>query len=147
MEIKITVTVGNNVPVEVKVDIPVNEGEVVKDEQSDVGVDAKWFDESCAGWTKNSETNKLFLIQQQKYFNEKLRARGYLFLNEVYDGLGMARTRRGQCVGWVLDEDNPDLWNCVSFGLDYKRNADFMNGMTDRVLLDFNVDGDILKYL
>lgn len=147
MEIKITVTVGN-VPVEVKVDVPVNEEkEVVKEEKPHLGPDARWFDESCIGWSKDSEMNRMFLTQQQEYCNEKLRRCGYLFLNEVYDSLGMPRTRRGQCVGWYFDEGNPDLWNYVNFGLYNTCNSEFVNGETNKALLDFNVDGDILKYL
>lgn len=145
MEIKITVNVGGNDPIEVKVDVPV-EGERNR-HKPDTYPDAKWFDESCLGWTRNSEMNKLFLIQQQTYCNEKLRSRGYLFLNEVYDALGIPRTARGQILGWVYDIHNPIGDNFVDFGLYEDHNRKFVNGLSNKVLLNFNVDGDILKYL
>ena len=76
--------------------------------------------------------------------NFKLKKQGYPFLNEVYDMLGLPRTRAGQCVGWVRDEDHRGY---VDFGIFDRVNADFINGKNTIALLDFNVDGDILKYL
>ena len=37
---------------------------------------AKIFDETCAGWTKHPELNKIFLLQQEDYANVKLKSRG-----------------------------------------------------------------------
>ena len=105
---------------------------------------ACWFDETCAGWTKCAENNKLFLLCQQEYANEKLKAKGFLFLNEVYEMLGMPRTKAGQMVGWAYDKDNQTGDNFVDFGLYAPHNANFINGYERSVLLDFNVDGDIL---
>lgn len=146
MEIKITINVGNNDPIEVKVDIPEKvERTVDRDEpQSELGEDAKWFDNFCTGWTSNAELNKIFLLRQQDYCNELLRAKGYLFLNEVYDCLGMTRTRRGQSVGWTYNEGR---YNYVDFGIFADHNRAFINGLENRALLNFNVDGDILGYL
>lgn len=108
---------------------------------------ARWFDEECAGHCNDSEYNKYFLMHQQNYATEKLRHRGYLFLNEVYDMLGIPRTKAGQVVGWVYDERNPIGDNFVDFGIYEDRNAAFINGYSDKVLLDFNVDGNILDAL
>lgn len=68
---------------------------------------AAWFDETCLAWTKDPEMNKFFLLRQQDYANELLKQRGHLFLNEVYDMLGMPRTKAGQVVGWIFDPKNP----------------------------------------
>lgn len=46
------------------------------------------FDITCTGWTKKNEVNKLFLIRQRDYFNELLKARGYVYLNTIYEALG-----------------------------------------------------------
>ena len=108
---------------------------------------ARFFDETCAGWTRDSEMNLMFLKQQENYLNEKLRFRGYLFLNEVYDALGIARTKEGQSVGWIFDEDNPYGDNYVSFGIYSEGNEGFVNGYEKSILLDFNVDGNILDYI
>lgn len=105
---------------------------------------AKWFDNSCFGWTKNPEYNLAFLKAQQNYANELLRAKGHLFLNDVYKKLGIKETTVGQVVGWIYDEKNIIGDNFVDFGLTNTYNADFINGNTPDALLDFNVDGWIL---
>lgn len=111
---------------------------------------ARFFDESCAGWTKDPEYNLIFVKRQQDYANEKLQKRGHLFLNEVYEMLGLPRTTAGQIVGWVYDPENPDVDSHVSFGIhdvtDERKRA-FVNGYERSILLDFNVDGEIVELL
>ena len=107
---------------------------------------ARFFDDGCTGWEKDSEYNLMFLRAQQQYANDKLRANGRLFLNEVYDMLGIPRTKAGQVVGWVYDAENPIGDNYVDFGIynvhrETVRN--FVNGYERTILLDFNVDGNI----
>ena len=116
---------------------------------------ARFFDESCKNWDKDPELNLMFLKRQQDYANEILNAKGYLFLNDVYDMLGIKRTKTGQIVGWVYDEKNPIGDNYVDFGI-YDMNCDkataakrrdFVNGYERSILLDFNVDGNILDLI
>lgn len=111
---------------------------------------ARFFDESCSGWEKDPELNLVFLKQQQNYANDLLRAKGHLFLNEVYDLLGIPRSKAGQVVGWIYDEENPVGDNFVDFGIydlyDERKRA-FVNGFERTILLDFNVDGDILNMI
>lgn len=109
---------------------------------------ARFFDDGCKGWEKNAEYNLMFLRATQNYANDLLRSRGYLFLNDVYDMLGIERTKAGQIVGWVYDPDNPDHNgdNYVDFGIYDMRKPkarDFVNGYERVILLDFNVDGNI----
>ena len=109
---------------------------------------AVMFDDGCNGWTKDPESNKVFLLHQQNYANERLQKKGHLFLNEVYDMLGVPRTKAGQMIGWIYDEKNPTGDNYVDFGIfnTYKTaNRDFVNGYERTILLDFNVDGNILN--
>lgn len=111
---------------------------------------AKFFDVGNPNWEKDAEFNLMFLKRQQDYANDKLKAKGHLFLNEVYDMLGIPRTRAGQCVGWVYDEKNPVGDNYIDFGIydDAKAvNRDFVNGYERTILLDFNVDGPILDLI
>lgn len=107
---------------------------------------ARFFDEACAGWMKDAESNLTFLRLQQNHANDILRSRGHLFLNEVYDMLGIPRTKAGQIVGWIYDEKNPIGDNYVDFGIydlyDERKRA-FVNGYERSILLDFNVDGNI----
>ena len=107
---------------------------------------AKFFDAGCNGWEKDSEQNLIFLRAQQNIACDRLRARRYLFLNEVYQMLGIPRTRAGQSVGWIYDPKDPRCDNYVDFGIYdlYKQNQDFVNGYEQVILLDFNVDGPIL---
>lgn len=111
---------------------------------------ARFFDDGCTGWTKDPEYNLMFLRDQQRYANDLLKSRGHIFLNEVYDMLGIQRTKAGACVGWIYDEKNPVGDNFVDFGIYdlYKeKNRDFVNGYERTILLDFNVDGDILDLI
>lgn len=106
--------------------------------------------EGNTGWTKNPELNKVFLIQQQNYANDKLRLNGVLTLNEVYDMLGVQRTGYGQIAGWVYTEDCSAGDNYVDFGIfdpnDAKK-CEFVNCQERGVVLDFNCIGNILKYM
>lgn len=124
------------------------EKKMEKPDMHDISPYARWFDRDCDNHRiRDSVYNLYFLRCQQNYANDKLRSRGYLFLNEVYDMIGIPRTRVGQVVGWVYDERNPVGDNFVDFGIYEDWNAAFVNGYTDRVLLDFNVDGNILDAL
>ena len=111
---------------------------------------ARFFDDGCTGWTKDSEQNLCFLKCQQNYANERLQKKGYLFLNDVYEMLGIPKTKAGQIVGWIYDKKNPVGDNFVDFGI-YNMNRekarDFVNGYERTILLDFNVDGNILDLI
>lgn len=112
-----------------------------------VGKYARFFNEECTGWDKNPDYSLAFLRLQEDFATKQLRATGHLYLNEVYDMLGIPRTREGQYIGWLYKKNNPDGENFVDFGL-YKtsrlRNIDAVNGYEDVFLLDFNVDGPII---
>lgn len=109
---------------------------------------ARFFDDGCIGWEKDAEHNLFFLKQQQNWANERLQKRGYLFLNEVYEMLGIPATRAGQQVGWIYDKNDPLRDNFVDFGIydtNKPKTRDFVNGYEKTILLDFNVDGNILS--
>lgn len=107
---------------------------------------AKFFDQLSPNWSKEPEYNYAFLMSQQNWANDKLRMQGHLFLNEVYDSLGIPRTRAGSVVGWSV-KGNGDKY--VDFGIfdDDARNRAFVNGLEGSVLLDFNVDGVIIDFV
>lgn len=103
---------------------------------------ARFFDQLSSSWSKEPEYNLVFLRCQQNYANDLLKTRGHIFLNEVYDLLGIERTKAGQVVGWVISEGGD---NFIDFGI-YDGNEkvrDFVNGREGSILLDFNVDGVI----
>lgn len=114
------------------------------DDPTDVSGYAKFFDELNPNWNKSPEYNLYFIRAQQQNANDLLRARGHVFLNEVYDALGMPRTQAGSVVGWVRNPDGTsDGDGYIDFGLykDDERNREFINGFERSILLDFNVDG------
>lgn len=103
---------------------------------------AKYFDEGCRNWSKNPEDNLVFLRAQERYADDILHTKGHIFLNDVYEALGIPKTEAGQYVGWMLGNGN----DYVDFGIYdmYKEtNRDFVNGYEPVILLDFNVDGVI----
>lgn len=104
---------------------------------------AKLFDENSTSWNHNPDYNLMVLKCQQQYANDRLQAHGHLFLNEVYDSLGLDRTPEGQIVGWV--KNNGD--NYVDFGIFNDKmlpeHLAFFTGREDAIWLDFNVDGPV----
>lgn len=107
---------------------------------------SKFFDSANNNWSETPEYNLYFLRRVEQIMTDKLRAKGYLFLNEVYQALDIPETLAGQSVGWIFDAKHPEN-NYVDFGL-YNGNSEanrrFINGYEDSILLDFNVYGDIL---
>lgn len=104
---------------------------------------ARFFDQYSPNWSKEPEYNLLFLRCQQNYANDMLKARGHIFLNEVYDMLGLERSRAGAVVGWVVSRDGDNYIDFGVFNGDSRNARDFVNGREGSILLDFNVDGII----
>lgn len=96
-------------------------------------------------WKRHNEYNLLFLKSRQSYANDLLKAKGRVFLNEIYDMLGMPPSKAGQVVGWVYDPENPAGDNYIDFGLyNFADNYDdFIYGDNEEILLDFNCDGNV----
>jgi len=120
----------------------------VLDEQSSAY--AKFFDEYSQVWRNEASLNLYFLKTQQAYFNDMLVTRGHVFLNEVWDALGIPRTKEGAVVGWVLDiHTNTSTGGdgYIDFGMNTDLNAAFINGHEASVMIDPNVDGVIYDLL
>ena len=98
-------------------------------------------------WSKDANFNLMYLRQQENYCNDKLKAQGYLFLNDVYSLLGYPKTSAGQIVGWVYNSKDKNSDSYVDFGIYNINNnpeaANFINGYERSIILDFNVDGPI----
>lgn len=112
------------------------------DMDADKSIYAKFWDENSTSWNQNPDYNMVFLKAQQQYATDRLRAKGHLFLNEVYDALGLDRTPAGAVTGWVLGNDGD---NYVDFGIFNDDMAPehlaFFTGRENGIWLDFNVDG------
>lgn len=114
---------------------------------------ARIFDEYNDMWSKVPGINQMTLNNQETWLNDRLKARGYLFLNDVYEALGFPKTPAGQVVGWLsrthanFDPEKNDGF--VDFGLweiEQEAKREFVNGFERSVILDFNVDG-IMNHL
>lgn len=111
----------------------------------DPSIYARFFDETNDSWSRDPEVNLFFLKSQQNYANDLLHANGHIFLNEVYDLIGLDRSKAGQVVGWLYTS-NGSTDNFVDFGIfnsDSEKARHFVNGFESAILLDFNVDGVI----
>lgn len=103
---------------------------------------ARFFDHYSVQWRKIPEYNLVFLNHAQKAANDMLYMKGHVFLNEVYDLLGIPRSKAGAVVGWMANGAVGD--GKITFGMyDVNKSGarEFVNGYTDAILLDFNVDG------
>lgn len=65
------------------------------------------FDARSRSWCPTHEYNRTFLRAQESYVNDVLRMRGHVFLNDVYDLLGLDRTPAGAITGWLYTKDAP----------------------------------------
>lgn len=109
---------------------------------------ARFFDQLSPQWRKDASMNLYFLKAQQNFLNDKLKANGHVFLNEVYDALGIPRSKAGQVVGWVNNSKDGDSF--IDFDIYNISNGpgrDFVNGYNNAILLDFNVDGIIFDLI
>lgn len=111
---------------------------------------ARLFDEHNKNWDSNADYRTGFLRLSQNQLNDQLNAKGYLFLNDVYDQLGFERTKAGQTVGWLSDKFKESKDGYVDFGVFSDRSMQEFynfNKYGDAIWLDFNVDGPIMDYL
>lgn len=105
------------------------------------------FNRDSPEFSRDYATNIFFLEGKQKWANLRLKARGHLFLNEVYDMLGLPRTEAGQLVGWMMDKNGDDRVEFDIYGIKNISGIDPNTGWSRPVLLDFNVDGIIYNLL
>lgn len=104
---------------------------------------AKFFDEYSTQYQKNAEQNLYFLRLQQNHANDMLRVRGHVYLNEVYDMLGLPRTREGGIYGWLMANDGSTFIDFGIYNIDNPSGRAFVNGYEKAILLDFNITGII----
>ena len=79
---------------------------------------------------------------QEEWANAVLQEQGYIFLQDVYDSLGIDRFAPDG-VGWCAGIGD----DFVDFGIYNVRNGRAVNGLEPVILLDFNHDGYILPYI
>ncbi len=135
-------------PKEAKVDEET--GEVIEEgKPEEIGDYGRLFAQGYTyAWQPDGSVNLTFLKAQQAYANQILESRGYLFLHEVYEWLGVKDSDAAHIVGWIWSEKpEHEGDNYVSFGIDNLQNPRvraFLQGDTDEIWLDFNCQGVIL---
>lgn len=103
-----------------------------------------FFDESNPNWTRDATANRMFLQGMQAHMNNLLQVNGHVFLFEVYDALGLPRTKETIVTGWLYDSDRGDGYVDFGFLTDPSPEATmFRNGAERSVRLNFNIDGVI----
>lgn len=108
---------------------------------------AKFFDHHSRSWTPDALSNLTFLRSVQLQMQRQLDTEGCVFLNDVYDMLGMPREPYGQIVGWFKDEGEAKQ---IDFGImeGWKEAMkDHCDPYDKAILLDFNVDGPVWEKL
>ena len=111
---------------------------------------AKLFASDNFNYQSQIEANGWFLRLVQNHCNDRLKAKGYILLNDVYRELGLDDTEAGCVVGWIYDADGAGDqyvdFNCWKEG--ERGGINPFNILVDgSILLDFNVDGPIFKRL
>jgi hypothetical protein len=110
---------------------------------------ARVFDRSNPNWNDTPMANQNFIHMVESSMNRKLLINGYVFLNDVYEALGFPKTQAGQQVGWVINPKEGEGDGLVDFGVwnegTYK-GLEWISGQRDALLLDFNVDGPVVKH-
>lgn len=106
---------------------------------------ATYFDANSKSYNGNIDYDMYFLSANQEFANNVLHSRGYLFLNEVYDSIGLPMTKAGQVVGWRDDPNDGESDSYVDFRAKvvYRENKD--GKLEEVILIDPNVDGNILE--
>ena len=101
-------------------------------------------EESSTCWDPNEDYTSQNISAVQLWANRRLERKGHLFLNEVFDQLGLSRTREGAVVGWLKNGEGDGY---VSFGdFDasiYRVPSDSYTRVDSNFIVDFNVDGVI----
>lgn len=106
---------------------------------------ARFFTESNPDWNPTPDYNLITLRSKQNWANTKLQSDGYIFLNDVYKELNLPPTPAGQIMGWIKDAHERGVGDgYVDFGVWNDDNmmefVAYLNGHSDSILLDFNVD-------
>lgn len=104
-----------------------------------------WDASKQLGLSYGPRDDQAWLEMKEQEMTDRLRANGYLFLNDVYRELGLDESIEGQTVGWIFDFKDESRDDFVSFGTMLVERAT-EKGDTEKVfLLNFNVNGPILN--
>ena len=101
---------------------------------------------ATSAWEPDLSVNRMFISNQQRFAQQLLNRRGYLWLSEVYQALGFPENDISRVVGWKVRK-NPDGTKdipFVDFGLDKPHPDDWKFSKENAIYLDFNTQGLIV---
>lgn len=117
------------------------------------------FDESNRLWENSAKQNIDLILNTQKWLNDSLMAKKYVFLDEVFRALNIQAesispqlARMSKTFGWVYDPSDSTRDSFISFGITKpgsnrdlnKVGMDAIRFNQPSIWLSFNVDGDIV---
>lgn len=108
--------------------------------------DRVFSQESSSQWKNDLGANTFFIACQQRIAQENLNRKGYLYLHEVYQALGMVESDISRVVGWkirILPDGSRDI-PIVDFGINTPLPTDWKYNKEKSVYLGFNVQGLII---
>lgn len=95
------------------------------------------------GHNDDPETVFNILRSTEEWANAVFQEQGYIYLQDVYEGLGLIDKFAPDGVGWCAGIGD----DYVDFGIFSVKNGDAINQLEPMYWLDFNVDGYILPYI
>lgn len=114
--------------------------EVVDPKASDC---IKYLTPTNENWQDNDQFIIDWLNIKQSYFNQKLKEKKHLVLNEVYEELGFTETAAGMVSGWTYNLAKPNGDNNVELTVRKVRIPDEYGYYQKAFAIDFNIDGNI----
>ena len=83
------------------------------------------------------EMDKVFIKSFEKMENERLKLKGFLFLNEFLEDLGVKRIKRGQFDGWIFDELDSEHMSGIKIKTKVENGDLILNVNEEKDIIDF----------
>ena len=77
----------------------------------------KIFDKKCKTWRKDPEANLMLLKWVENQSNELLKNRGYVFLRDIYEILGIPLDMESVTHGWFYDKKTYYWYGQIEFDI------------------------------
>ena len=96
------------------------------------------FNEKSQNWDNDPNFNYMFLKTVEQRANDILKTKGYLFLRDVYEMLGIGPiTKESIVAGWYRDSNN--VIKKITFRIQY-------SPINEEIELIFDVEENILNF-
>lgn len=99
-----------------------------------------FFDESSCYFKDSASFNMDFLRKHEKWVNDRMKAEGILYVNDVLKDLDIPTIPLGQMYGWRADPEKGKGDGYISFRLVNYWNKRAVNGFEPVILIELNPD-------